>query len=507
VGVDVKWTWEPARFAHLFYLAHAGLEGAALAAADVDSWIEQNPPGYGPHWDNGLEAALRALAWIYADAILSKRGAESWLRVRSAMLRSLGLHGAFIEAHLTQEGYNHRVADALGLLALGHSYPSQPRARRWAGVGSAILHEEAERQVRGDGTHVEQAPAYARFVADMFLVAALILGSQGSKLLHTSTRMLDQLGKLAGSDGVLPRVGDDDGATVLWPVPADQRLVVSEALALAINGKVNAHLPRRALANAKRVVGGLLGEDATAHLACGPRKLHPGLHLWPDAGWARIVNGPNSVYFKAGKMGPKNAAHGHADLLMIEVQRPGWPSLVDPGTPGYNGDPDRREASTGTPAHATISIDGLSQAKRRGTFAWVEPASAVIRSQPATSGKVAARGRLVWPCGLAEHERLVTVGENTIDVEDTVVARGAHDASLCLTFAGRCAWDGNMLRDEESGDAVMLISEGWQTVSAEPAKVSVGYGAPAPATRLTFSSAFHDQLEVRIHLACPPRGQ
>ncbi|HKQ61153.1 MAG TPA: heparinase II/III family protein, partial [Candidatus Polarisedimenticolaceae bacterium] len=154
---DVKYVWEPARFGHAFELSRGGPAERERLAREVASWIEQNPWMLGVHWDNGLEAALRALAWTYSDGVLAAAGEPAWRALRPALVSALHHHGLFIERQLDRGGYNHLVADATGLLVLGASYPGLPRARVWADLGERLLREEVGRQIRADGSHVESA--------------------------------------------------------------------------------------------------------------------------------------------------------------------------------------------------------------------------------------------------------------------------------------------------------------------------------------------------------------
>ena len=147
---DVKYVWEPSRFGHLFDLCHAGRLAGRSAAAHVSSWIDQNRWRHGVHWDNALEAALRAIAWTYADGVLMARQDPSWSQARPTLLSALWHHGRFIEERLSRGGYSHLIGDAAGLVILGASYPKLPDADRWLRTGVDVLREEVRRQVLPD---------------------------------------------------------------------------------------------------------------------------------------------------------------------------------------------------------------------------------------------------------------------------------------------------------------------------------------------------------------------
>src|SRR5690242_21602018 len=64
---DVKWMWELNRLQHLPWLVQAwmitGDERYSRAAFDqLDTWLEQNPPGTGISWRNAFEVGVRAIS-------------------------------------------------------------------------------------------------------------------------------------------------------------------------------------------------------------------------------------------------------------------------------------------------------------------------------------------------------------------------------------------------------------------------------------------------------------
>jgi hypothetical protein len=83
----------------------------------------------------------------------------------------------------------------------------------------------------------------------------------------------------------------------------------------------------------------------------------------PDAGYFVLRNEMNAqLVFDAG---PKGGEHGHFDLLNFEWGNQGYEYVVDPGPYRYDNSQKRREVIS-TPAHNTISIDGLNHAAVEG---------------------------------------------------------------------------------------------------------------------------------------------
>ena len=74
-GRDPKIIHELNRHQHLPRLAKAYLltgdeRYAAEAVAQLNSWIEQNPPGLGINWQSSLEIGIRAISWLWTIFLL-----------------------------------------------------------------------------------------------------------------------------------------------------------------------------------------------------------------------------------------------------------------------------------------------------------------------------------------------------------------------------------------------------------------------------------------------------
>ena len=450
---DVQYVWVPSRFYHLF-------DRPDEAAADVAAWIRQNPPRYGVHWDNALEASARVIQWSFAD------GAgvfDSVLRPR--VHSALWHHGRFIVRRLSRRGYNHRVGDAAGLVALGVSYPAMPGASDWRATGQEALHGEIERQILPDGSHVEQSPAYARFVADFYLLSGFLLHDKA--LSRAAERILDALLLQATPDADHPGYGDDDGATVLWNARGADRLAIS----LGVAGTVLDRPDFRAAG--ARCAGRV---DEILRRVHGTRAQEPGRWdrprsaVLPDAGVAVHSAGTQWVLFKCGPLGA--SGHGHADALSVLARGP--VTLLDPGTPTYNGDDELRRFSTGTAAHNSVCIDGISQAERTGRFRRGELAGELVSVED-DGTRWSARGRVRY--GRVEHSRLVVAGAGHLRLEDRVGCPGEHEATVRLL-----------------GVDTAPRLEGWELVRDGEAAVAPEYGGVKQVREIRLRARFRDRL-------------
>ena len=92
----------------------------------------------------------------------------------------------------------------------------------------------------------------------------------------------------------------------------------------------------------------------------------------------------------AGPIG--DGGHGHYDMLAIEAYAHGRPLLVDPGRYTYSeagppAEPNWRHWFKGTPAHSTVTVDGLDQTPyRRGKPRKQTAAAATLLTRNATDG-------------------------------------------------------------------------------------------------------------------------
>ena len=510
---DVKLVWEPSRFYQLFDLCSQGAVGAEVAATHVTSWIDQNAWMIGVHWDNALEAALRTISWISADSRLSRLGFSAWTKVRNRVISALWWHGKFIDAHLSLDGYNHLIGDAAGLAVLGASYPELPGAKRWRDRGFKILLNEIDRQILEDGGYVEQAPAYARFVADLYILVGHVAGGyrtqQGAQFWQAAVRLLHTLMLQATPRGELPGYGDDDGAMVLWTGPSRHRLGLSLALAAAISGRSDFKYVS-ALSDctdrAREIITTVLGPERLAafdELHAGPPS-ETSVCL-ADSGIAifRSDWGIESdwLLFKCGPMGVAHGAHAHPDNLQILWQKKGWPSLKDPGTPTYNGDQTLRNGSTSTYTHNTVCVDGCSQAVRQSRFVWRELTHGEQLHAEQEANRWKANGSITYDVEgqRVKHERVVEVEGQRVAVIDTVQCTGGHKLALGFLFEGSLRWDALNSQIFAPGRVTIDVAySGWRTVLTEDTYTCPIYNVKDTATRLVFSADMNEVFEGTI---------
>jgi hypothetical protein len=365
---DHKYIWELNRHQHLVILGQAFCftgNPAYLAEAEwqITSWLAANPFLRGINWTSALEAAFRAISWIWLDHLAASQLSP---RFRRQFLTALYQHGRFLERNLSIyfSPNTHLLGEAVALHALGTLYPDFPRSRQWRARGAALVAEQMERQVLADGTHFEQSTYYHVYALDFFLWHTLLAETTAGyrAKLH---RMAEYLEALLGRTGRIPLIGDDDGGRIFHPY-GDREACVRTSLAAC--GVYFQH-PEwiRALEDLAPQAAWWIGAPALDRAPGVPCR--PSSRLFRDSGVAVMAEGQVQIVIKAGGFGPASAGHSHSDALSVVCRRGMQEILIDPGTFTYL-DAGWRDRFRGSAAHNTVQIDGLNQAHPVGPFRW-----------------------------------------------------------------------------------------------------------------------------------------
>ncbi len=472
---DKKIIWEINRHQHFFTLGAAYMvtgeeRYAATFARHLESWMAQNPPGYGINWVSSLEVAFRSISWIWAFHLFRESNSLTPELLHRA-LKFLYLHGRHLEKYLSTyySPNTHLTGEALGLYYLGTQLPIFERAEKWRSIGEDILIAELGRQVCDDGVYFEQSTWYQRYTTD-FYTHFLILQAVGGFQRDAETQqrietrvqsMFDFQLHVTRPDGTTPIIGDDDGGRNLPLSSAennDFRGGLSTAAALFERGDY------------KFGAGGfseetlwLLGEDGLNAFdgvhASRPRRTsrafgHGGYFVMRD-GWAPT---DNYLLVDCGEVGALSGGHGHADALAIETAIGGKTLLVDSGTYTYHESAELRDYFRTTAAHNTLVIDEKSQSEPGGKFSWKTRADSKVHSWIGEErfnffeGSHDGYERLDEP---ATHKRSILYLKNDYWImRDHVETFGTHEYALNFHFNKEM---NPAIEDTESG--VLCVGE------------------------------------------------
>jgi hypothetical protein len=246
-GSDIQVPWKLSRFHHLPVLGVAyRLTGDERYAREsrhqVEDWIGANPPLYGVNWIAPMEAAIRAVNWIWCYQLLSGSPSLDGAFL-AAFAESLYVHGKYIRSNLERPpwlvallqplrpllenklGYgttddvlrglrtNHFLCDLVGLLYIGSLLSATGEGRRWRDLAAGKLAAEMETLVYPDGVQYEGSLCYHRLTAEAFLSATLLCLRGGQSFpawyMERLEKMVEFTRHYTRPDGLAPQVGDN----------------------------------------------------------------------------------------------------------------------------------------------------------------------------------------------------------------------------------------------------------------------------------------------------------
>lgn len=346
---DHKLIWELNRHQHLVVLAQAFRISGDSAnldeiVAQVKSWIEANPFQRGINWASALEVAFRALSWIWVDQLV---GVQFPPEFRKVLHENLNLHGSHLENNLSFyfSPNTHLLGEAVALHAIGHIYPQFQRAPRWRDLGRRVVLGQMNRQVRADGSHLEQSTYYHVYALDMFRYHAT-LEAPPPDYDNKLEKMREFLACIMGPAQRLPFIGDDDGGRFCHPYGRRDEF----------------------------------GRASNVGLRTASRQSR----LFPESGLAVMTVEAVHIVINAGPFGPWGSGHSHSDTLSVTARIGDEDILIDPGTYTYVGDLSERNWFRGSAAHNTIRINGRDQAVAAGPFRWTRQPQVRIVSWTST---------------------------------------------------------------------------------------------------------------------------
>ena len=224
-GRDPKIIHELNRHQHLPRLAKAYLltgdeRYAGEAVAQLNSWIDQNPPGLGINWQSSLEIGIRAISWLWTIfPLLPSRSFDeaSAQRIGDSLFAQLEHVHRYTSVFSSPN--THLIGEAAALFIAGLVFRDRKRPAVWLRRAAALLTEAAEKQVLDDGVYGELSSCYHCYALDFYL-QAIVLAEQNEfhfpePVPHKVRGMLQFLMHLTRPDGTIPLLGDDDGGRAL----------------------------------------------------------------------------------------------------------------------------------------------------------------------------------------------------------------------------------------------------------------------------------------------------
>lgn len=380
---DLKFIWEPARFAAAYQLSRAYWATRDESYPEtfwrlIESWERQNPPNSGANWKCGQETSLRIMAWCFA--LYAFADAEATTPDRLAGL--VGMIAAQADRVSSDHKYarlqrnNHAISEGVGLWTVGLLFPELRRAGQWRKEGREILTGEAMRQIADDGSYIQNSTNYHRLMLHAYIWAVRLGELCGDPLPDTI------LSRMEGAVEFLYQMQDDETGEVPCYGPNDGALI------LPLNEcDYDDFRPALAagyfLTHRKRLYDRgpwdedllwLFGEEA---LEASRQRVNRRSFEALDGGYYTL-RGEQSFAMTRCVTYPYRPAQ--ADMLHLDLWWRGVNVACDPGSYLYFGDPPWNNGLIGTGVHNTISIDGQDQMARGPRFMWFDWSAAEVLS-------------------------------------------------------------------------------------------------------------------------------
>lgn len=326
--------------------------------AQLQSWSNQNSiprdvdsANSSPIWSI-MGTADRIGNWIFAYNLVL--GAPAWTAEANTLFLTKLWEQAEFLARVPTASYrkNRTTNHAAALQEVGMLFPEFSSSAAWEKQGIEMTFRCLDAQFYPDGGHIEETPAYARTALNSF-VGNILLGKINGRTYWNKPRRrqfrvaVEALFQMLSPDGDMPGISDTYRNSNVGA------FFTSAALALG---------DWRFAIGAPTLDGYLLRQAHPELLGAPPdyldRLLQRGSNYALSEAGYYMMRGKEDWSQVIVDAGPTGYSHGHFDLLSFEFEHTS-PYIPDPGPYRYDNSPQRAYAVS-TPAHNTISIDGLS---------------------------------------------------------------------------------------------------------------------------------------------------
>ncbi len=373
--VDIKYIWEPNRFAFVYTLvrAYAASQDEKYPEAFwtlIEDWAKHNPPNTGPNWMDGQEIALRLMACTFGYHAFLDSPSTTPQRKENFILYV----AAQAERIYKNIGYaistrsNHTISEAFGLWMVGLLFPELKHAEKYLALGKKLLEQEAANQIFPDGSYSMYSLNYHRFILYIYLYAirlSEIYQLPFTNQLRTSiTKSVEYLSHLIDPQtGQMPVYGSNDGALVL-PLSncdfTDYRPLLQLGWYITKGERLFEPGPW----------------DEDIFWLCGISRAERSASVveaplsnvsFPNGGVYLLRNTNSHALIRCTDF---TSRPSHADQLHVDLWIHGHNIAVDAGTYLYSGQDPWRNGLAHTSVHNTVTVDGKDQMTMLSRFTW-----------------------------------------------------------------------------------------------------------------------------------------
>ncbi|MDP4180819.1 MAG: alginate lyase family protein [Bacillota bacterium] len=355
----------------------------------IASWIHNNKQYYGINWTSSLELALRLWSWLISISLISKSNIfNAW--DKNKINYSIYCQADFIFNYMSlySSANNHLIGELTGLLLVSFFLKGTKKTERWKKKAIFLLEQQIDKQFFNDGVNKEQAIYYECYTIEYYLLCEYLLKafnqSFSPKVYLRLGKSIEFLHSISTKNGLYPNIGDEDGGYGLRVGKKENKILSLLSLASVLFDK-NYLIGKRKLFDLKSLL--LLSNKYSRFFM----ELHDGyepssgiidnssgrpeLKIFKEGGYAILkkvwANEDTLITFDFGPIGLRPlSAHGHADILSINLIHKGKPILADIGTYKYYQDNNWRTYFKSTAAHNTICVEDSNQLDELGSFLW-----------------------------------------------------------------------------------------------------------------------------------------
>jgi hypothetical protein len=380
--VDIKYVWEPNRFAFVYTLvrAYAATKDEKYPQAFwqlIQDWADNNPPNTGANWKDGQEIALRLMAWTFGFYSFIHSPLTTPEQI-SQFTQYLAAQAERIHANI---GYaistrsNHTISEAFGLWMVGLLFPELKDAEKYFNLGKRLLEEEAKKQIFPDGSYAMYSLNYHRFILHLYLYAIRLADINHSpfsnSLQQSITNSINYLSHLIDpATGHMPVYGSNDGALVL---PLNNCDFTDYRPLLQLGSVITTGAPMFEAGDWDEDVFWLCGEQA---LIPNPSPFGRREQESPSP-FGRGARGEGGTYILRNtnshailRCTDFTSRPSHADQLHMDLWIGSHNIAIDAGTYLYSGEGIWRNGLARTSAHNTVTVDGADQMNLVSRFTW-----------------------------------------------------------------------------------------------------------------------------------------
>lgn len=483
---DARTNWELNRhfqFALLAKSVYVGVRDGDCRKSDFEElsllfadWNRSNPFLSGISWTSVMEIAIRSISWMYALAFLKKAGLASE-SICIAMETGIVNMIDYVSRHYSRfsSANNHLLVEALAMGIAGYAYDVE----KWKSLSVSILSKELHRQNYIDGVNKELSLHYQTFGMEAYALMAHVMKRNGDSVPDSWMTMLEKQcvyvsHSLWNEESVMEFGDDDEGKIVdlhgghFFSHPAYILQLCSLVIGKGYSSLTNINETIRWLFTEQEINE---AKQQKTHLPVGNRCFDVGGNTFLRDEENRVLIGIDHSALGFGSI----AAHGHADMLSIQIMVDGRPMLVDPGTFIYHCNIEKRNWYRRTLNHNTLCVENRDQSEMLGAFLWgkkakcslVEwsdrPHETVLVAEHDGYKPVIHRRKIMWNCT----DELSVVDSLTMECDWTVTWMLSPGCIVTLK-------ENQIIID--NGDTSIIMSSSYGDMAVEDIDVSMSYG-------------------------------